>query len=125
MDDVDLPVDKDQPYDVTMASQNNYTFEFRFGDDHTYTPALEPGPSHVLRSHEVFNIVPQSESNQRRKYSRMIQFLTFGTGQILSLGLRTSTLTVKSLISMMTVKSMQHVLRIQGSHKLRMHANCT
>ena len=67
MDDVDLPVDKDQPYDATTASQNSYTFEFGFGDDRTYTPAPEPGPSRVSHSHEVFNVIPQSESKSEEE----------------------------------------------------------
>ena len=67
MDDVDLPVDKDQPYDATTASQNSYTFEFGFGDDRTYTPAPEPGPLRVSRSCEVFNVVPQSESESEEE----------------------------------------------------------
>ena len=62
MDVVDLAVSKDQPHDATTASQNDDTFEFEFNTGRTYSPAPEPGPSRVSHSHEVFNIMPQSES---------------------------------------------------------------
>ena len=46
---------------MTMAPWNNYTFEFEFGNNCTYSPAPELGLSHVSHSHEVFNITPQSD----------------------------------------------------------------
>ena len=51
-----------------MAPQNNYTFEFEFGNDCTYSPAPEPGLSCVSRSCEVFNITPQSDELWELEY---------------------------------------------------------
>ena len=53
---------------MTTAPQNNYTFEFEFGNDFTYSPAPELGLSHVSHSREVFNITPQSDELWEPEY---------------------------------------------------------
>ena len=53
---------------MTTAPQNNYTFEFEFGNDCTYSPAPELGPSCVLCFCEVFNITPQSDELWEPEY---------------------------------------------------------
>ena len=53
---------------MTTAPQNNYTFEFEFSNDFTYSPALELGLSCVLCSCEAFNITPQSDELWELEY---------------------------------------------------------
>ena len=49
MDDIDSGADEDQPHDAMTGSQDNDIPEFNFYMDHQYSPALEPGPLHVLQ----------------------------------------------------------------------------
>ena len=67
LEGIDLGTGEDQPHDVTTGSQNHDTFEFSFHIDHTYSPAPEPGLSHVSHYHEVFNVTPQSECESEKE----------------------------------------------------------
>ena len=67
LDDVDLGMGEDQPHNAMRGSQNHNTFKFSFHTDQTYSPALEPGLSHVLCYCEVFNVMPQSESKSEEQ----------------------------------------------------------
>jgi len=62
VDDIDQGAAKDQPHNAMTGSQDNDILGVDFHTDYQYAPTLEPGPSHVSRYHQVFNVEPQSES---------------------------------------------------------------
>ena len=53
---------KHQPYNMMMGPQDNDILAFNFNIEHQHSPALELGPLHSLHHCQVFNVVPESES---------------------------------------------------------------
>ena len=62
VNDIDQGAAKDQPHNAMTGSQDNDISGVDLHIDYQSTPTPEPGPSHVLRYHQVFNVKPQSES---------------------------------------------------------------
>ena len=62
VDDIDQGAANDQPHIAMTGSQDNDISGVDYHIDCQYAPTPEPGPSHVSRYHQVFNVEPQGES---------------------------------------------------------------